>query len=208
MFCSKCGNKLNEGDVFCSKCGNSITKKADEAGAFSVIQNADRKATEGAKKRGKTICIVIGLLAVIVVGIVLRPFILNLIIGSDSSENDKKSDTDKKITNTASSTTKQKTLTALNPDNIKATYSEKDGSLTISWEAVADASKYELSNGNSMRVHEDLFKDPVAVVVEGTSYTVKDVKSGQTYFLLIKAVQGSGSNAIYSEGVTKEFRIP
>lgn len=25
MFCSKCGNKLNENDKFCNKCGSSIT---------------------------------------------------------------------------------------------------------------------------------------------------------------------------------------
>ena len=29
MYCSKCGDKLKEGDMFCAKCGNNILNKND-----------------------------------------------------------------------------------------------------------------------------------------------------------------------------------
>lgn len=42
MFCSKCGNKLNNSDVFCSQCGNKIagtTQSAGQAQELKAITN-------------------------------------------------------------------------------------------------------------------------------------------------------------------------
>ena len=30
MFCRRCGNKLNDGDLFCSKCGSKVETEIEE----------------------------------------------------------------------------------------------------------------------------------------------------------------------------------
>lgn len=39
MYCTKCGNELDEGDVFCSKCGTKVVKKEVVEDSFDVINN-------------------------------------------------------------------------------------------------------------------------------------------------------------------------
>ena len=43
MFCSKCGQKLNGGDVFCNKCGNRVASAPDTP----VTPDAPEKSPDG-----------------------------------------------------------------------------------------------------------------------------------------------------------------
>jgi len=193
MFCSKCGNPIVEGDAFCSKCGTPTKKVVKPV----PVQNSTVKETGKKKNNGIGIVVVL-VLSMVVIGLIAY-----------FSKDDEKSVSDKKQTteNNKISTTPKK-ITLSDTDNIKGTYSPEEGSLTITWDAVPDADRYELSDANSMRVHENLFTDPVAVIVEGTSYTVYGVKSGTNYIVKIRAIKGSGNNAIYSEGKDIKFDIP
>lgn len=193
MFCSKCGNPIVEGDAFCSKCGAPAKKVVNPI----PMENSTRKETAKKKNNG--------------IGVVVVLVLILAIIGAIAyfSKDDEKPASEKKQTtenNKAPSTPTKITLS--DTGNIKGTYSFENESLTITWDAVPNADRYELSDSNSMRVHEYLFTDPVAVVVEGTSYTVYGVKSGKNYIVKIRAIKGSGNNAIYSEGIDREFDIP
>ena len=78
---------------------------------------------------------------------------------------------------------------------ITYTQSQKDGSLKIQWGAVADASYYEV-----WRDTKNAYSyQKIAEVTDATSYIDKDVKTGTTYYYLIRAVYADSSTSEYSD---------
>ena len=78
---------------------------------------------------------------------------------------------------------------------ITYTQSRKDGSLKIQWGAVADASYYEV-----WRDTKNAYSyQKIAEVSDATSYVDKDVKTGTTYYYLIRAVYADSSTSEYSD---------
>jgi len=64
MYCSKCGNAIEEGDLFCKKCGQPIKKEGIAQSTYG-----QRKSIDISKKKMPTgIWIVIGLIVLLVAG--------------------------------------------------------------------------------------------------------------------------------------------
>lgn len=62
MYCSKCGNKIEEGTQFCSKCGNSVSNN-----------NVNRISEEEEKRKRniKTIIVCVAVIAILFITIQL-----------------------------------------------------------------------------------------------------------------------------------------
>lgn len=87
MFCTNCGNKLNDGDKFCSKCGHAIKSKVikeevikkDDVKEKNVRkENIKKKATK-MKKVDISDCIMIVFLLIVSIVIVLMVYDKNII---------------------------------------------------------------------------------------------------------------------------------
>ena len=50
MFCRRCGNKLNDGDLFCSKCGSKVETEIEEVvfpePVVDVVEESETQAIE------------------------------------------------------------------------------------------------------------------------------------------------------------------
>lgn len=111
MFCPKCGTELNEGDAFCYKCGTPMRKKNntvnnaagnnESVNPVDNIQNAaDNKTRKGSAKKKKIGSVPFIICLLVLAGIVIWLVCRQLEFGAwKSSNNDKKSKKDIKVTN-------------------------------------------------------------------------------------------------------------
>ena len=84
MFCTKCGNKLEEGSTFCVKCGTKLEgEKTPVAEARTVKKEKDKNQKDNVNKKNKIVGTVAVLaLVAVVVGLVF--LVKGLFGGSDS----------------------------------------------------------------------------------------------------------------------------
>jgi hypothetical protein len=71
MFCSKCGNKIPDGNAFCGNCGNAVSTSND----IPLLQQKQQENQEGMKQAGKKKMIVTGIAIVVV--IIIAIFVIN-----------------------------------------------------------------------------------------------------------------------------------
>ena len=75
MFCSKCGNQINQGEKFCGKCGNAVAQEqvqcfAPQPTLVSPVQTVAKKPVS---KKSK---IIIAGVAVVLVTIIIATVLL------------------------------------------------------------------------------------------------------------------------------------
>ncbi len=80
MFCSKCGNQINQGEKFCSKCGNAVLQKQVQ---YSVTKLNSTPVVQSITKQPiskKSKILIAGISVLLVIIIIASILLTNLVI--------------------------------------------------------------------------------------------------------------------------------